>query len=429
MEHGNPSRSRGPLYGLMVANIIGLVGRQLSVVALPWFVLSTTGSASKAGLVGFAVFLPGLIVGIFGGVLVDRLGYKKVSVASDLVCATATMCIPLLYTTIGLEFWQLLVLVFFSSLLDVPALTARRSMIPELARLAGISLDRVNASFESLQNLALLLGAPVAGLLVAWLGARNVLWLDAGASALSAIIVALTVSGSLFAKHVSEARSYWADLMAGFTFIRRDDVLWPMVMVLALSNAISVATVGVILPVYFRDQFGTAASLGLVLAAAGGGAFLGSTIYGMLADRVSRRTIWYVSFLIVPIEFWVYLLSPSVALLAGVSFVAGLVMGPINPIMVTLRHERSPLEIRGRVFSTYSAIAMAAQPMGILLAGNLVEGVGFNPTIVILAGASQLLGVSMFLIPGFRRMNDVPSQPPTSLGTVGDLAQPVSRSA
>jgi MFS family permease len=412
----------------MLATIVGLIGRQLSVIAIPWFVLSTTGSASRAGVVGAAVLLPGLVVGIFGGVLVDRLGYKRVSVASDLVAATATMLIPLLYATIGLAFWQLLVLVFFSSLLDVPALTARRSMVPELASSAGISLDRVNATLESLQNLSLLIGMPVAGLLVAWLGARHVLWLDAGASAISAVIVILTVPGAMFARHVAAASGrYWDDVLTGFRFIRRDEVLWPMVIVLALSNAVG-ATSGVILPVYFRNEFGSAASLGLVLAAMGAGGFLGSTLYGAMAVRVSRRAVWYVSFLAVPLEFWIFLVSPPAALIAAVFFLVGIVMGPINPIMVTLRHERSPLAIRGRVFSTYSAIAMAAQPLGILVAGNLIDGIGFNPTIVIFAAAAQVLGIASLLVPGFRRIDDAPTQITSEPGRAAELAPPATTS-
>lgn len=285
------TRSKAPLYGLLAATIVGLVGRQLSVVALPWFVLNTTGSAAKAGLVGFAVFLPGLVVGILGGVLVDRFGYKVVSAGADTVCAVATFLIPLLYSTVGLEFWQLLVLVFFSSLLDVPALTARRSMIPELAALAQMPLDRVNALFESLQSLSTLIGTPLAGLLVAWLGAHDVLWLDAGASGLSALAVVIAVPASAFARSSFASSGYVADVKAGLGFIRRDPVLWPMAIFLAISNAISVSMAGVVLPVYVRDTFGSAASLGVMLAAAGAGAVFGSALYGAFANRVSRRLL------------------------------------------------------------------------------------------------------------------------------------------
>jgi MFS family permease len=397
--------SRRPLGGLLLATIVGLIGRQLSVVAIPWFVLVTTGSAARAGLVGFAVFLPGLLVGIFGGVLVDRLGYRKVSVISDLVCATATVLIPLLYVTVGLEFWQLLVLVFFSSLLDVPALTARRSMVPELAGLARVPTERVNALFESLQNLALLLGMPLAGLLVAWLGAQHVLWLDAAASAASALIVLATIPTAAFARIVASSGGYLADVLAGLRFIRRDELLWPMAIVLALSNAVSVGVQAVVLPVYVLDRFGSAASLGVMLAAVGAGAFVGASIYGALAGRLSRRWLWAVAYMVMPLEIWIFLVSPGIALIVAAFVVVGLVAGPLNPLMVTVRHERSPAELRGRVFSTYSAIAMAAQPVGVLVAGQLIDGIGFDPTVLLLALATQAVGVVALILPAFRRLD------------------------
>ena len=73
------------LYALLTANSISLLGSQFTVVALPWFVLQTTGSAAKTGLTGFAVALPYFLVGIFGGALVDRFGYRNTSVLADAV--------------------------------------------------------------------------------------------------------------------------------------------------------------------------------------------------------------------------------------------------------------------------------------------------------------------------------------------------------
>jgi MFS family permease len=257
-----------------------------------------------------------------------------------------------------------------------------------------------------LQNLALLVGTPAAGLLVAVMGAQNVLWLDGGASLVSALIVALAIPASRFGPRVLEASAgYWAELMVGFRFIRRDTILWPMVIILAVSNGTSSGVSAVLLPVYFRDQFDSPAGLGVVLAAMGGGAFLGATLYGIFAGRVSRWLVWVVVYMLVPLEFWVFLVSPSLALLVAAFFVVGLLVGPINPLMVTLRHERAPDAIRGRVFSTYSAIAFAVAPLGVLIAGNLVEGIGFDPTIIILATIAQVLGVVSMLLPSLRQMN------------------------
>ena len=76
---------RLPIFALLVANTISLIGSTLTMIALPWFVLQTTGSAAMTGLAGFFVMLPGFVAGIFGGRLVDRLGYKRVSMIADLV--------------------------------------------------------------------------------------------------------------------------------------------------------------------------------------------------------------------------------------------------------------------------------------------------------------------------------------------------------
>ena len=67
-------RNRRPVFALIVANAISLVGSSLTGIAIPWFVLETTGSAGKAGLSGAFAFLPAFFAGIFGGAVVDRFG-------------------------------------------------------------------------------------------------------------------------------------------------------------------------------------------------------------------------------------------------------------------------------------------------------------------------------------------------------------------
>jgi MFS family permease len=85
--------------------------------------------------------------------------------------------------------------------------------------------------------------------------------------------------------------------------------------------------------------------------------------------------------------------TPSLPVLVGTLALVGLVSGPINPLLATIRHERIPAELRGRVFGTFSAIALVAQPLGLLLAGFLIDGIRFRPTVLLLAGGAQPLGV------------------------------------
>ena len=178
---------RLPFYSFLTANAISLIGNYLTMIAVPWFVLETTGSAAKTGLVGFFTAFPAVIATFFGGPVIDRLGHKKMSIISDIGSGVTVALIPLLHHTVGLEFWQLLVLVFFSALLDAPGNTARVSLLPDLAQAGGVDLERANALTQAIQRGAILVGPAAAGLLIAWIGSSNVLWLDAGTFLISAL--------------------------------------------------------------------------------------------------------------------------------------------------------------------------------------------------------------------------------------------------
>src|SRR5947209_5316139 len=171
-----PAR-RLPITALTTAGIVSLTGSMLTNVAITWFVLQTTGSAAKTGLTGIFAMLPFIIGGVFGGALVDRLGFTRMSVLADLTSGLTIALIPLLYHSFGLAFWQLLALTFLANLFNTPGNTARQSLVPDLAALAGMRLERANALVQSIPRFATLFGPPLAGVLIALFGASNVLWL------------------------------------------------------------------------------------------------------------------------------------------------------------------------------------------------------------------------------------------------------------
>src|SRR5215216_3305631 len=182
-----------PIISLFTANAISLVGNVLSAIAIPWFVLQTTGSATRTGITGFFTVLPVVLAGFFGGTLVDRMGYKRTSIIADIASGVTTALIPLLYFTIGLEFWQLMVLVFLGALLDTPGSTARSALVPELAAMAEMPIERATSLIHIIERGSRLIGAPLGGLLIALMGTENVLWLDAASFFISAGIIAVTI--------------------------------------------------------------------------------------------------------------------------------------------------------------------------------------------------------------------------------------------
>lgn len=193
---GAAQTNRLPLVALLSANAISLVGNQLTYIAIPWFVLQTTGSAARTGIAAFFSTVPAILAAFFGGTPVDRLGYKRISVIADLASGATLALVPALYHTVGLAFWQLLVLTFLGALLDAPGGTARDSLVPDLAERAGVRLERVNAMSQTLWRTSGLLGPPLAGVLIAALGTSAVLFLDAASFAVSAGLVAGVVPSS-----------------------------------------------------------------------------------------------------------------------------------------------------------------------------------------------------------------------------------------
>ncbi|HVU68324.1 MAG TPA: MFS transporter, partial [Ktedonobacteraceae bacterium] len=135
------SRRQWPIYALFLGNTISNIGDMLTFLAIPWFVLQTTGSVEQAGITGFFSALPTVLSAFFGSVVVDYLGYKRTSILGDILCGLTVMLVSLLYHTVGLAFWQLLALVFLGGLLRSPANTARWSLVPDLAKLAGMRLE------------------------------------------------------------------------------------------------------------------------------------------------------------------------------------------------------------------------------------------------------------------------------------------------
>ncbi|WP_343307523.1 hypothetical protein [Streptomyces sp. SID5770] len=86
----------------------------------PWFALETTGSPGKAGPVAFCATLPVLASALAGGPVIDRLGRRRVSAASDLVCGLALAAIPLLHHAGALLFWMLYALMALTGLCHEP---------------------------------------------------------------------------------------------------------------------------------------------------------------------------------------------------------------------------------------------------------------------------------------------------------------------
>jgi MFS family permease len=178
-----------------------------------------------------------------------------------------------------------------------------------------------------------------------------------------------------------------------------------MAVSIGIANFLSASSFSVLFPVFVNDEFGRASVLGILAAAFGVGGLAGAVIFGALGHRLPRRAMWIASFLASPLVLLAPWMTSSLPILLLVLTVTAIFTGPINALMVTIRHERIPSELRGRVFSTFSAITAVATPLGILIAGYAVESLGLSVTLLTIAILELALAVGIVLTPAFKEMD------------------------
>ncbi len=170
---------RRAVSALVLAETISVLGTRMTYLALPWFVLVTTGSPSKMSLVLAAEILPMAILGIPSGALVQRLGSRTTMLVADFARAPILASIPLLYAAGILDFWLLLAIVALLGAFAPPYFAAQRTILPELVGEDETRMSQANSSIEGGTALAALLGPALAGVLIPFIGAPNVLYVDA----------------------------------------------------------------------------------------------------------------------------------------------------------------------------------------------------------------------------------------------------------
>ncbi|MGH2549238.1 MAG: MFS transporter, partial [Thermomicrobiales bacterium] len=368
------------------------------------YVLSSGGSGADVGFVAIFAVLPIIISAFLGGLVIDRIGRKRISIAADLLSAISVTAIPLLHTTIGLAFWQLLVLVFLGGLLDPPGTTARQSLLPDLIEQSGVTPERVNSAYQSIQRLAQLIGPLVAGVLIAAIGASTVLWIDAATFVASALLITRYIPKR--AEHVHLSQSYMGDFADGIRFIWSDRLLRWLAITSAISSLLIEPTGAILMPVLAKDHFDSSRVLGYLFASFGCGALLGAIGYGAYGRRFRRRPIYLGAHILAGLPLLLISFLPPVWTAMLLLFAFGTAAGPLNPILMTVRQERVPDHLRNRVFGTFSAVVWLSTPIGFLAGGFLLDVIGLRATFLCVSVSFVVLTISMLFSGSLREMDD-----------------------
>lgn len=412
-----PDRSgRVALPALIAASGISALGNGLTMVAVPWFVLVTTGSAAKTGLAGAATSVAIVIAGIFGGTLVDRLGFKLASIIADLASGVTIALIPTLYFLDLLSFWMLLLLVFLGAVLDAPGNAARRAMIPELVKRARSTLERANSAMQFAQLTTGDLFAPmIAGILIGLIGAASILFIDAGTFAVSMLIVALAVrnppvSTASAVAETSDADStkgsYFSELREGLRYVLNDSFLSILIPMSVVINFLISPLFVIALPVLANETFDSSRALGIMLAGFGAGAGAGTLAYGAFGHRMRRYTVYWGAIAGISVGLWLLTAAAGVWIATLATVLIGIAVGPVNAAGMVIMQIRVPERIMGRVLGLLYASSSLATSLGLVIGGVVVQWFGVTTAFIASSIGVTLCAFWVRLSPALRAVAD-----------------------
>jgi MFS family permease len=383
------------LTSLIAGHGLSMLGNVITVVVVPLYVLHDTGSVLATGVAGVFATVPVILGGALGGVLVDRVGFRRAAILADVASGLTILLIPVLAATSGLPFGMLLLLVFLSGLLDTPGTTAKSALVPDLAEAAGLPLARVTGIHSAVSRSAAMIGASVAALCVVWLGPLNALLIDTATFALSALLlwagVPRQADAGAAALEAAEAtvlpagwRGYWADFAAGIRFLTDRPLLRNLVLMIVVTNCFDAAGLTVLMPAYARTVGADGAIFGVMVAVFSGGALAGAALFTWLGQKLPRRPVLVVSFLLAGAPPFVAMAAAvPVPVLLGVLAIAGLAAGSINPLVTTVLYERVPRQLRARVLGAMTTGVSIGLPVGSALAGITVAAAGLAPVLLV----------------------------------------------
>jgi MFS family permease len=393
----------------------------VSMIALPWFVLVTTGSPTRTGLVALAEMLPLVLFKVLGGPVIDRWGARRVAVACDAASLVVVGTIPLLHDAGHLSFPGFLALVAVAGALRGPGDGAKESLVPLVAAQARVPLERVTGLGSAVERTSSMLGAAGAGLLIAAVGPANAVAVDALSFGVSGLVLwwatrpvrPVTVEEPYDAGAAEAAPAprepYLQQLHEGWRFLRHDPVLLGIAVMVSLTNLLDLAWASVLMPVWARETGGGAAAIGAVFAVFAGASAVGSLCAAAWATRLSRYKTYLVAFLVTGLpRFVVLALGAPLWVVLGFCVVGGFASGFLNPVLGAVTFERIPERLVGRVSSLTTAMCFALMPLGGLLGGLLVTHLGLSDALLAIGVAYFAVTMLPALDPRWRELDARP---------------------
>jgi MFS family permease len=357
-----------------------------------WLVVHLTHNASALSLVLVLQFAPTLLLGIWGGTVVDRVDTRKLLIVTQLIQAAlaavlAVIALRQFHSLLGI--YAMTLLLGIVTVFDNPA---RQVFVGELVRPA----DLVNAITlaGAVNNVGRLAGPALAAGMIAVFGVWFTFLFNA-VSFLAALAGLVRVDGSKL-RRVDPIPKAAGQMRAGFHYVMQDPAVRATMLLVACVSVFG-QNFRVVLPILATSTFdGDAATYGWLTAALGLGAVTGGVISAGAAEPTQARLrLMCMVFCAVNI---VAALVPNL----GLAYVAMFLIGVANIAFNTLARSLLQMDcdptMIGRVMGVYGIVFLGGNPIGAPIAGVICQAWGARAALA----AAGLLSV-LPVLSGLRR--------------------------
>ena len=387
-------RTPGLMPLICAATLSRLAGRMF-ILTLVLFVLARFSSPALAGWLTFAAIVPGLLVSPVAGVLLDRVG-PTIAVRIDMI-ASATFIGAI--SIVGWLDWAtppvLLFLVILFSLAGPLGAAGTRTLLPRLV--PSHALDRANALDTAIYAVVDVVGPAMAGIVVAWLGPESAMSVISFSYAAAAICLSFV---PLLPGLASRQISFMQQTVEGIQIVARQ----PTLRGLAISYSMYQVTWGVlyvVVPVFVASHYDASVGssvTGFLWAAIGIAGGIGALLAGHLRTTGRERHIMAIGMVITALAAWPVAAEFGFGGLAIGLMLAGVMSGPIDVALLTLRQRRTDPQQLGRVMSISMSLNLAGFPLGSALAGMVITS-SLSTTFILAGIASIVAAIATISIP------------------------------
>jgi len=389
---------------LWTGQTISRLGDSLYRIALSWWVLEKTGSATAMGTVLVVSFLPMVLFVLVGGVVVDRLPRFRVLFASDVLSGFVVGTVAVLAATGRLEIWHVYIAGALFGLAEAFFFPAYNASVPQVV--PPEALPSANSLTGLSWQISGVIGPAIGAAMVALGGTSAAFGLDSLSFFISAACMAPLLRIALPRTADAPPRSPVGDLRDGLAEVTARTWLWLSIAFFGLVNVLDAGPRNVALPFLIHDRLGLeVGALGAVSSSIAVGSVVAAVFLGRYHRLRRRGLMLYSCEVVMGLMLVAIGLLPSLAGVMAAAFVYGLGISIGSMVWVNSLQEMVPQERLGRVTSIDMLGSFIFLPVGFAFAGILTERVGPGNVFVLGGSLVVLLAVGMLLVPSIRRLD------------------------